>query len=114
MKTIRCFTRFPSIDRDRWIYPWKEFTAVASYFSSEYFCTIAKHRVPYFLSLHAHLSIEHALESLWNVFFAQFPFKNLMLVYDILHGLICSFNMREILEWWRGRTEEGTFSETSF
>jgi hypothetical protein len=111
MKTVKCLTKFPSIDRDRWVYPWKEFSAVASYSSSEYFYTIAKHRVPAFLSLQAHLSIEHVVEAFWNLFFAQFPFKSLLLIYDVLHGIVCSFNMREILEWWNSRTDEGTFSE---
>lgn len=98
MKTVKCLSRFPIIDRDRWVYPWKEFSAVASYFSSDYFYTIAKHRVPAFLSLHSHLSIEHVIEALWNLVFAQFPFKTLLLVYDVLHGIICSFSMKEILD----------------
>jgi hypothetical protein len=114
MKTVECVSRFPNTNRDRWIYPWKEFTAVASYFSSDYSYTFAKHRVPAFLSLHSHLSIEHVIEALWNVVFAQFPFKRLLFVYDVLHGIICSYNMREILEWWNSRTDEGTFSEIPF
>jgi len=114
MKTLKCVTSFPIIDRDRWVYPWKEFSAVASYFSSDYFYTIAKHRVPAFLSLQAHLATEHALETLWNLLFVQFPFKRLLFVYDVLHGIICSYNMREMLNWWNARTEEGTFSEIPY
>lgn len=68
-KTLRRLTRLPSIEKDRGIYSWEEFAGVTSYFSSEYFYTIEKHRIPDFLSLPVHLSIEHALETLWNLFF---------------------------------------------
>ncbi|MCJ7424327.1 hypothetical protein MUP01_08690 [Candidatus Bathyarchaeota archaeon] len=111
MKTVRCLTKLPVIDKDKWIYPWKEFTGVASYLSSEYFYQVGKHHLPFFLSLHAHLAMEHVLETLWNLLFVQFPFRNLMFVYDFLHGVLCSYNMREILEWWNARTDEGTMSE---
>ncbi|MCJ7633947.1 hypothetical protein MUP77_16370 [Candidatus Bathyarchaeota archaeon] len=102
MKTVKCLTRLPIIDRQRWLYPLKEFAGIISYFSSEHVYTIAEHKIPDFLSVHAHLSIEHVIEASWNLF-AQFPFKRLLFGYDVLHGLICVFKMKEILEWWRTR-----------
>jgi hypothetical protein len=111
MKIVICETRQPNIDRDKWIYPWKEYTGVASVFFSAQMYRFCDHRVPWFLSLHAHLAIEHILEGLWNLLFIQFPFKNLLFVYDALHGVICSRNMNEILEWWNARKEDGTMSE---
>jgi len=112
MKTVRCLTISRWESRDKWVYPWKEFVAVASFLPSESFCyQIYEHHIPFFLSLHAHLAMEYILERIWNRLFRQFPFKNLLFVYDLLHGIICSYNMREILEWWNARKDDGTMSE---
>lgn len=113
MKTVRCLNISRWETRDKWVYPWKEFVAVSSFLSSssEPFYRVYEHHVPFFLSLHAHLAMEHVLERLWNRLFWQFPFKNLLFVYDFLHGVLCSYNMREILEWWNARKDDGTMSE---
>jgi len=108
-KIVRCVAQTPITDKDVWVYPWKEYVGVASF--SDYCYTMNNHRVPSFLSLHAHLAIEHCLEKLWHIF-DQFPFKSLFFVYDFLHGIICSYNMREILKWWSARKDDGTISET--
>jgi len=38
--------------------------------------------------------------------FTQFAFKKLLFVYDVLHGIICGYGMKEILEWWKNRPDD--------
>lgn len=47
--------------------------------------------------------IEETLEDLAHLIFPQFAFKTLLLPYDIIHGVICGYDVREILDFWRGR-----------
>jgi len=102
-KVVQCLTYQPISDKDKWIYTWKQFAGIACYRTSEYEFHVNKHRIPFFLSLHAHLIIEHLTETLWNLVFKQFPCKRLLLVYDLIHGFVCGYNMREILHFWRKR-----------
>jgi hypothetical protein len=103
-KIVQCLSRNVVDDKDQWIYAWKVWVGGAKVGGA----AINKHRVPFFLSLHAHLRIEETVEDLFNkTIFPQFAFKKLLLPYDIIHGLICGYNMREILRWWKSRTDDG-------
>lgn len=92
MKTIRCLTRTPiTDDGTKWNYAWKEFCEV----TTEYTFRIQTHHIHSFLSLHAHLTAEDHLESLTNLLLKQFPFKKLLLPYDIIHGVLCGYYIRK-------------------
>ena len=101
-KIVQCLSRDIIDGKDQWIYAWKEWVNVAKSGKSQ---SKHQHRIPWFLSLHAHLRMEETLEDLVNkMIFPQFAFKTLLLPYDIIHGIICGYNMREMLDYWRSRT----------
>lgn len=100
-KIIHCLSRDIVDGKDQWVYAWKEWVGVAKFGKS---ISKHQHRIPWFLSLHAHLRIEETLEDFYHLIFPQFAFKPLLLIYDIIHGLICGFDIREILEFWKSRT----------
>jgi hypothetical protein len=101
-KIIHCLSRQVIDAQDGWSYSLKEY--VGDVVILKYGLAIMKHRVPWFLSLHAHLRMEKTLEDFAHLIFPQFAFKPLLLTYDIIHGLICGFGLREILEFWKSRT----------
>jgi hypothetical protein len=104
-KIVQCLSRdIVDAEKDVWIYAWKEWVGLSKNSDTEK--SVYPHRVPWFLSLHAHLRSEEALEDLTNMIFTQFPFKKLLFVYDVLHGTICAYNMKEILEWWKNRPDD--------
>ena len=100
-KIVQCFSRDIVEGKDLWVYPWKEWMNVATYGKK---VSKHRHRIPWFLSLETHLRMEEIVEDLAELIFAQFPFKALLLPYDIVHGFICGYGMKEILTWWRQRT----------
>jgi hypothetical protein len=110
---FQCKEPMLTMDTDKWIYPWKEYVSVAtfreSYLDDEF--TTDTHHVPFFLSLHLHITIEHNLARLWRLFFNQFPFKTLLFVNDVICGIICACTMREILQFWNARTKDGFIDE---
>ena len=85
-------------DKLEWIYPWKEWVGVPT----KYDVGLCKHRVPWFLSLHEHVIIEQLLEDLVAAV-ARFPYKKLLFFYDVVHGLICACDMKDILDFWKRR-----------
>lgn len=100
-KIVQCLSRNDVVeDKLKWIYSCKEWVGIPTKFD----VGLCEHRVPSFLSLHAHLRMEENLEDLASkTIFPQFAFKKLLLVYDIIHGLICGYGMKEILVFWRNR-----------
>jgi hypothetical protein len=100
-KIVECLSRDIVDGGDAWAYAWKEWVGVGIHGK-----TLSKHehRFPWFLSLHAHLRLEECLEDLSDKsIYPKFLFKPLQLPYDIIHGFICGYSMREILSWWRSR-----------
>jgi hypothetical protein len=85
-----------------WVYPWKEWTDFLSRDSR----VEEQHRVLWFLSLKAHITIERALGELSDILLLRFPYKKLLFFYDVIHGLISAYNVKEILEWWKNRPED--------
>jgi hypothetical protein len=106
-KIVQCLSRdIVDAEKDIWVYAWKEWIGLSK--NSDTKKSVHPHRVPWFVSLHAHLRIEEALEDLLNMtIFPQFAFKKLLFVYDVLHGVICAYNMKEILEWYKKRSKNG-------
>jgi len=97
-KIVQCFSRNTVVeDKLKWIYAWKKWVGIPTKFD----VGVCRHRVPFFLSLHAHVKIEETIADLGGIVFPQFTCKILRLPYDILHGLICGYNMKEILDFWK-------------
>jgi hypothetical protein len=105
-KTFKCLQRDFISDTDKWVYTWKEFVGGFSILHPQYMFCFWEHRVPFFLSPHAHIIIERTLENLTRALFQQFPCRKTLLVYDILHGIICAYNAIEILHFWNGRAQQ--------
>lgn len=98
-KIVRCLSRKGVVEyKLKWIYTCKEWLGVPVKFD----VGLIKHRVPFFLSLHAHIKIEEVLERLISVV-VRFQCKNLLFFYDLIHGLICAYGMRDILYFWKQR-----------
>jgi len=100
MRLQKTLSRIAVISKRRWIYGrgW-------TYCKDHYVQGVQVHRLPFFLSLHAHLVLEEKIEDLWNIFGGAFreP-KIILLIYDIIHGVICAYNMKQILEFWKNRS----------
>jgi hypothetical protein len=101
-KIVQCLSRTEIETKDRWSYAWKQY--VKDVVVVKYGLGLEEHRVPWFLSLHAHLRIEETLQDLASLVLPQFAFKPLIFPYVFLHGLICGYDMKEILRFWRCRT----------
>jgi hypothetical protein len=96
-RIVECFSKDNVVeDRLKWIYAWKQWVGVPIKFD----IGVCKHRVPFFLSLHAHVKIEETLRALGNVVFPQFTCKILRFPYDFIYGFICGYSMKEILDFW--------------
>jgi len=105
LRIVQCLSRdIVDAEEDVWVYAWKEWVGLSK--NSDTTKSVYPHRVPWFLSLDAHLRIEEALEDLSNMIFPQFAFKKLLFVYDVLHGIICAYNMKEIWGWWKNRPDD--------
>ena len=98
-KVVQCLSRCDVIeDRLEWIFPFKEWCGVPI----RYDVGLCKHRVPWFLSLHAHVIIEEVFEDLISVI-VRFQYRKLLFFYDVVHGLVCAFDMKDIIDFWRRR-----------
>jgi hypothetical protein len=87
-------------DRLQWAFTWKEYMPTVSEYSYEE----RIHRVPFFLSLHAHLRIEEFLGDISERFLLPFVCKPLLLPYHIVHSLVCGYGMKEILLFWKSQS----------
>ena len=67
------------------------------------FYEVREHRVPSFLTLHMHLIIEDALEVVARKFLPQIFSKITLLFYDVIHGVVSGYSMRDILDFWKRR-----------
>jgi hypothetical protein len=95
-RKIRCLTRTPITEDTKPCHRWR--------FSNQTKCgsdfEVREHRVPSFLTLHAHLIIEETLENVTNKLLPQ-PFSKItLLFYHIFHGFIAGYRMKEIYIFW--------------
>jgi len=67
------------------------------------FFKMREHRVPSFLTLHMHLIIEESLEVVARKFLPQIFSKITLLLYDVVHGVVSGYSMRDILDFWKRR-----------
>lgn len=103
-KIVQCLTKDDVIEyKLKWSYALKEYAPMPS----EFGIAVCEHRVPFFLSLQAHVKIEDIVrDSGLRIFvFPQFD-GILRFPYDLIHGIICGYNMKEILEFWRPRPKD--------
>lgn len=98
-KKMRCLTRSPVTDDVKPCYRWRNYDQTEIGFTFY----VYEHRVLFFLTLHAHLIIEETLENLTRILLPQLFSKITLLFYDVIHGLICAYNMKDILDFWRTR-----------
>ena len=108
-KIVECLSRDIVDGGEAFEYAGKEWVGVSVFGK-----TLSKHRhrFPWFLSLHAHLRLEECVEDFYP-FYPRFLFRYLLLPYDILHGFVCGYSMREILSWWRSRNDDGTMMDSN-
>jgi len=99
VREICCNSRVAMIiGPPKWDYMRKEFVY------SHRLCWIqrpTRHRIPFFFTPQLHLLFERVLEDAFEFVFEGVWFKSLWLPYHILHGIICGYNMREILKFWK-------------
>jgi hypothetical protein len=67
------------------------------------FSEMREHRVPFFLTLHAHLIIEETLGVIGGKFLPQLFSKVILLFYDIVYGIVSGYSVKEISSFWRER-----------
>jgi hypothetical protein len=101
VKIVVVMTRFPVVDTRKWLYSSKHYVYVTSY--RHYWSNPFYHRVPSWMTLHAHLILEEKLSWLWNVFFNRFCYKPLLFPLDLILGVISARKMSEILAFWKVR-----------
>ena len=99
MKRFRCLTRIQVTEDIKPCYKWR----VSNQSSCGSFFEVREHRVPSFLTLHMHLIIEEVLEVVPRKFLPQIFSKITLLFYDIIHGVVSGYNMRDILDFWKRR-----------
>jgi hypothetical protein len=99
-RIIRCKSRseVTSDDKLMWVYTQKEFIGTVS----EYYVDVFEHRVPFWSSLHMHLTFERMLEY-WVRVISPFVCRGSLLPYDLVYGFVCGFGMKEIVSFWRSR-----------
>ena len=93
-----CRTLVTSDDTLMWVYTHKEFIETIS----EYEIMVQEHRVPFWSSLHMHLTFERMLEY-WVRVISPFVCRGSLLPYDLVYGFVCGFGMKEIVSFWRSR-----------
>jgi hypothetical protein len=96
---VRCLTRVETTDDTKPCYRWR----AHNQFICDYSLEVREHRVPSFLTLHAHLIIEEILTVIAMKFQPQLFSKITDLFYDIIRGLVSGHNMKEISSFWRQR-----------
>jgi hypothetical protein len=96
-RRLRCLTRIEVTDDVKPAFRWRQ--------SNQYVCDFLfeprEHRVPLFLSLHAHLIIEQTLECLALKLLPQLFSRVTLLFYDVVHGFVCAYSMKQIVAFWR-------------
>ena len=98
-RKIKCLTRIEITEDIKPCYRWR----VSNQSICGYELEVAEHRVPFFLTLHMHLVIEEILHTLAMKLEPQ-PFSKItLLFYDVIHGLVSGYNMKEISSFWRQR-----------
>jgi hypothetical protein len=97
-RRLCCLTRIVVTDDVKPAFRWRN----SNQSVCDYTFAPCEHRVPFFLSLHAHLIIEESLESLMLRFLPQVFARVTLLFYHVVHGFVCGYSMREILRFWHG------------
>jgi hypothetical protein len=103
MRFITCVSRIPVVDKQEWVFGYG-YIYRSSFSDKEQ----QKHRVPSWATLQLHLTLEEITEDIYSLLFGRFSphfncIKLLLLPYDIIHGVICAYSMRSILNFWRAR-----------
>jgi len=104
-KIVKCLTQVQTEEREIWVYTAKTWNTANTKFGEP--SQVEEHRVAWGMSPHLHLILEQLVEEVGNRFLLPFSCKKLMLLYDIVHGIISSYGMKDILEFWRPRSKEG-------
>ena len=99
LKRFRCLTRIVVTDDVKPCYRWR----LSNQYICDYYLEVREHRVPFFLTLHAHLIIEETLGVIGTKFLTQLFSKVILLFYDIVYGLVSGHSMKEIGGFWRQR-----------
>lgn len=99
LKRFRCLTRVQVTEDIKPCYRWR----ISNQSSCGSFFEVREHRVPFFLTLHVHLIVEWILEDMSRKLVPQVFSKVTLLFYDVVHGFVCGYGMRDILEFWKGR-----------
>jgi len=98
-RKVRCVTRVVVTDDIKPCYRWK----VSNQSICDYCLEVREHRVPFFLTLHAHLIIEETLGVIGSKFLPQLFSKVILLFYDIVYGIVSGYSVKEISIFWRER-----------
>jgi len=96
---VRCLTRVVVTDDIRPCYRWR----VSNQSICDYYLEVREQRVPFFLTLHAHLIIEETLGVIGSKFLPQLFSKVTLLFYHIIYGIVSGHSMKEISSFWRQR-----------
>ena len=95
---FRCLTRIQITEDIKPCYRWR----VCNQSSCDSFFEVCEHRVPSFLTLHMHLIIEDILSFIGMKFLPKILSKITLLFYHVVYGIVCGYNMKEILDFWKG------------
>ena len=102
VNNIRCLSR--SLLNDTWLWMYATQSYVLCYTGTQNPKRVQSHRVPFFLSIHSHLTLEEKIEDFWMLArLNRFNPKKLLFIYDVLHGLVCGYTMQEIITFWKRR-----------
>lgn len=100
-RVVRCLSRTEITEDSKLIYRWR----VGNQSCYDSYLEWHVHRVPFFLSISAHVTIEWILGSLGRCLIPRL-FENLFfLFYDVVYGVVCAHGMKEILTFWKLRRE---------
>lgn len=103
-KIVKCLTPHQTELREIWVYTSKTWSESYTKFGEP--SEVEDHRVACFMPLHLHLILEQFVEELGNRFLLPFSCKKLWLLYDIVHGIISSYGIKDILKFWRPRSKD--------
>ena len=98
-RKVSCLTRIPTTDDIKPCYRWR----IVNQIICDYDFEVREHRVPFFLTFHAHLVIEEILEVVLMKFLPELFSDVTLLFYDIVYGLVSGHSMKEISNFWRSR-----------
>jgi len=96
-RKVRCLTQVLVTEDSKLAFRWRAFNAS----TCDFYFEVRQHRVPFFLSLQAHLRIEETLESLARTFLPHLLSRVTLLFYHVIHGLVCAYSMPEIIVFWK-------------